>query len=255
MSRATLVLHGERAGGRPVGSPTILPLPGPDLYSNEPGIAEAKLARLVLLSGAWRTAPKTGGPDAKGDYLLGLKAPAAMLFPPAARHALLRRPPAKGCHWCVARMLAALDSQPDPTPSDPLRAFLGKPCGRCELQQAMNARIAQVRAEFAAEVAAGLPPARPCRACGGRHRWAPSPRPERPAQAPRGAPTGILWPAGQRPPQAALRAAALPRPARPARPGRGLRGMTAEDLQRAAGRQPPAYYRRRPWPDERRPVL
>jgi hypothetical protein len=147
VSRATLVLHGERAGGRPVGSPAVLPLPGPDMYSDEPGVAEAKLARLALLSGAWRTAPKTGGPDAKGDYLLGLKAPAALLFPAAARHALLRRPPAKGCHWCVARFLSLLDGQPDPAPSDPLRAFLGKPCPACEHRHAVNARLAEVRAE------------------------------------------------------------------------------------------------------------
>jgi hypothetical protein len=106
---AQLVLHGDRAGGRPVGPPTVLSFPDPDLFSNEPTVPVAKLARLALLSGAWRTAPKTGGIDAKGDYLLTVKVPAAMLFPAAARHALLRRPPARGCHWCVARFLSALD--------------------------------------------------------------------------------------------------------------------------------------------------
>jgi hypothetical protein len=185
---AWLILHGERAGGRAVGPPTVLPLPAPDLYSNEPTVAVAKLARLALLSGAWRTAPKTGGVDAKGDYLLGIKVPAALLFPPAARHALLRRPPARGCHWCVARMLAALDSQPDPIPTDPLKGFLGKPCASCRQAHALNARVAEVRAEFAAEVASGRRRPRP-----------PASRAARPARGRQVAPAAMLA-AGAKPP-------------------------------------------------------
>ena len=186
---AQLVLHGDRAGGRPAGSPTVLPLPAPDLFSNEPTVPVAKLARLALLSGAWRTAPKTGGIDAKGDYVLSLRTPAALLFPAAARHALLRRPPARGCHWCVARFLSALDGRPEPTPSDPLLAFLGRPCGACQQRHAISARVAEVRAEFAAEVASG--------------RWQPRrPPPSRPVRPPRGrqgAP-GAMRASGQPPP-------------------------------------------------------
>lgn len=133
--RRTLVLHGTRAGGRAAGAPTVLALPGPDLFRTEPSVAEAKLARLALLSGAWRMTTKTGSPDAKGDYFLRVKLPMTMLLPPAARHALLRQPPKHGCYWCVARMLTALDltGTVELVPTDPLLAFLGRPCVRCAI--------------------------------------------------------------------------------------------------------------------------
>jgi hypothetical protein len=162
-TRASMVLHGEQAGGRAIGSPTVLALPSrDDLYRSEPSVAEAKLARLALLSGAWRTVPKTGGPDAKGDYLLSRKLPMAMLFPPAARHALVRQPPKHGCHWCVARMLAALDldAAAELVPTDPLLAFLGRPCVGCLVrlrEQTLQPVLAAARPRLVASADARRP--------------------------------------------------------------------------------------------------
>lgn len=141
---STLVLHGERAGGRAVGSPTTL-----DMRRANP-IEVARQARSLLLSGAWRTAPKTGSDQDKAEYLLRVKLPVALaLFPKPALHALTRRYAEPACQWDNLAYFAALALAPEPTPDDALLALLGQPCRRC---------AARLRDQLLASV---VPPPRP----------------------------------------------------------------------------------------------
>jgi hypothetical protein len=139
----TLHAHGYR-DGRPVDASTTFAIQADRL---DP-VAAAGRARGLLLSGAWRTVPKTGSDQDKADYLLRIKVPEALvLLPRPALHALTCNPDQVGCRWDLARFFAALDFQAEPERTDATLALLGEPCSRCSMRHAAADRVAEVRAE------------------------------------------------------------------------------------------------------------
>jgi hypothetical protein len=132
--------------------------------------------------------------------------------------ALARVPPASGCHWCSAFVLAAGQLVDEPRHDEAHRELLGDPCSTCRRRQAIDRARRQAReeAQAAAAATAALPAARFCRTCGGSHRWQPATLTAS-AASPRVA-TGVIWAAGGGPPpEARALVAAATRAARPRR--------------------------------------
>jgi hypothetical protein len=174
------------------------------------------LARRLLQSGAWRTVPKQDDATDKAWYLLHAQVPAALaVLPRVAVAAMTKAPPSPGCHWCWAQVLAALSFGDDPYPphDDPhTLAFLGNPCGRCQLRHAKDDAAQAAQAEGAARErqldaavqAAGGPlgwyqaklATDRCARCQQVH-------PQRPAAASPAVPTGAIWATGGGQPAAA----------------------------------------------------
>src|SRR5512133_331379 len=151
-----LVVHGERAGNRAIGRPRTPGLATP----KDPAVA-VQLARRLMLSGAWRTAPKQGDDADKAVYTLRVHTPAALAVLPRAAVAALTRPvPLGGCSWCLAAFHAALSFGADPYPArNPLtRAFLGAECRRCKARHATSDAIAASLALYHNLVDEGVPP-------------------------------------------------------------------------------------------------
>jgi hypothetical protein len=148
----------------------------------------------------------------------------------ALRAAIAARLQDAPCAWCLVPEVAKVTGLPEPKLDSAYRRLLGTPCGGC---------LGRMRDQVLAEVLAGAP--------GGRR---PPVRPAAPRTAPAAvtasaagpAPTGVLWLAGEAPPPAALRAAALgpSKAVRRAIPGYGAK-IAREQRSvalHARGRQP-----------------
>jgi hypothetical protein len=108
-----VTVHPDRQGGRPAGKP----LTGSAASLKDPATA-VRAARALMLSGSWRTVPKTGDDTTKAEYTLRVHTPAALaVLPRSAIAGLTRRPPAGGCSWCTATFHAATSAGADPAPS------------------------------------------------------------------------------------------------------------------------------------------
>jgi hypothetical protein len=149
----TIYQHGYR-DGRPVDRSTTAALAG---RTTDP-VQAARQARALILSGAWRSSPKTGGPADKATYLLRVKVPMALaVLPRTAIQAMTARPPRSGCRWCSLRFHVALDGSPRPDWDDPaLNAFLGDRCHTCQQAQDVHARVAALLARDRDKASRGL---------------------------------------------------------------------------------------------------
>jgi hypothetical protein len=123
--------------------------------------AAVPAARNLMLSGIWRSSPKTGDALDKALYALRIHTPAALaVLPRSAVAALTRPPPAGGCSWCTATLWAAasLGADPPPPVDDHTRAFLGSQCGRCRRRHLAAEAARRERGHVAGLLAAGLYP-------------------------------------------------------------------------------------------------
>jgi hypothetical protein len=152
-----IVLAGDRVGDRAAGKPRVLTAADP----NDPAVAVAA-GRQLVLSGIWRSAPKTGDATDKACYLVRAKTPAALAVGRVAIGALARGAPTSGgCYWCTAKTLVDLSCGEDTYPDhrDPLvQAWLGNPCGKCRMRHATSDEMAASLALYHELVAEGVPP-------------------------------------------------------------------------------------------------
>jgi len=153
----TIELHGDRVGDRAVGKPRTAAAAN----LRDPAVAVPE-ARKLVQSDAWRTAPRTGDATDKAEYLVRVKAPAALVVGRVAIGALARGAPTlKGCYWCTAAMLANLSFGEDTYPDhrNPLvQAWLGSPCGKCSQRHASSDEVAASLALYHDLVDEGVPP-------------------------------------------------------------------------------------------------
>jgi hypothetical protein len=193
-------IHGDRAGGRPVGKPrTLVAASGRGDPTTLGG-----LARRAMLSRVWSRTPPVGDDVARACYFLKTRVPmAAAVLSRAAIGALTRPVPPGGCSWCTARLLSAtsLGAWEPPTDDDMYRAFLGSKCRRCRLAFEADLVAERERQHLDQVVAAGLTPAAAGRIRSPEQLRAQVAAVRRLEQAgPRSggpAPTGVIWPAGQ----------------------------------------------------------
>lgn len=151
-----IVLHGDRVGDRAVGKPRVAAAAS----LRDPATA-VTVARRLMLSDAWRSAPRTGDAVDKAWYFLRVHTPAALAVLPRSAVAGLTRPvPLGGCSWCLAAFHAALSFGADAHPprNELTLAFLGRPCGRCSARHATSDAVAASLAQYLQLVAAGVPP-------------------------------------------------------------------------------------------------
>lgn len=144
-----IAIHPDRQGGRPAGRAVT----GAAADPRDPGVA-VRAARALMLSGSWRSVPKTGDDTTKAEYTLRVHTPAALaVLPRSAIAALTKPPPAGGCAWCVATFWAATSGGADPAPerNSFTEAFLGRSCGRCRMAHQQAEARATERTALALE--------------------------------------------------------------------------------------------------------
>ena len=151
-----IVLHGDRVGDRAVGKPRVAAAAN----LRDPQVAVA-VARRLMLSDAWRSAPRTGDAVDKAWYFLRVHTPAALAVLPRSAVAAVTQPvPLGGCSWCLAAFHAALSFGADAYPprNELTLAFLGSPCQKCSARHATSDAVAASLAQYHKLVATGVPP-------------------------------------------------------------------------------------------------
>jgi hypothetical protein len=153
---AQLVLHGDRAGGRPISGPTTLAMRQPD------PVEVARRAWAVLIDPTrWSTSLR-GSDEDRAVYAVRRAVPQVdRAFGEVALRAGVGRRLGPGtCKWCLAPLIAQVLGQPEP-PFDPAhRRLLGHPCAKCATRlrdRALAAITGRARGSLVASADARTP--------------------------------------------------------------------------------------------------